>query len=86
LATDTARSFRPDVFFLDLSMPKKDGLTVARELRTAGLVGQRLVALTSLGDAETRQRCQEAGFDLFLQKPAAGAEFQSVLNGVRAPS
>jgi CheY-like chemotaxis protein len=82
-AEDAARDFLPDVVFVDLAMPGKDGLTVARELRRAGLAGQRLVALTSYGGAETRRRCREAGFDLFLQKPATAEEFRGVLDGVR---
>jgi CheY-like chemotaxis protein len=30
---ETARKFRPDVIFLDLSLPKKDGHTIAAELQ-----------------------------------------------------
>ena len=61
---------RPHVAFVDLGLPKLDGFEVARQVRSAGLGHDtRLVALTGYGDAETRKRAVDAGFDAHVVKP-----------------
>ena len=66
---DAARTFRPQVIFLDIGLPDTDGYAVARRLRAEGLAGDILVALTGYGEAEDRQRARQAGFDRHLTKP-----------------
>src|SRR5262249_4644033 len=69
-ALEEARAFRPDVMFLDLSLPKMDGYEVARRLRLEpAMSGVTLVAMTGYGQEEERRRTQEAGFNLHLVKP-----------------
>jgi CheY-like chemotaxis protein len=56
--------------FMDLGMPKMDGIEAARHLRA--LPGGRnvvLVALTGWGQTTDRQRTHSAGFDAHLVKP-----------------
>jgi PAS domain S-box-containing protein len=70
-ALEQAREFRPEIVFLDIGMPGKDGYQVARELR--GDPGHRdtmLVALTGWGAQDDRARTKSAGFDHHLTKPA----------------
>jgi PAS domain S-box-containing protein len=70
-ALEQARAFRPEIVFLDIGMPGKDGYQVARELR--GDPGNRdtmLVALTGWGAQDDRARTKNAGFDHHLTKPA----------------
>jgi PAS domain S-box-containing protein len=70
-AIEQAREFRPEIVFLDIGMPGKDGYQVARELR--GDPGHRdtmLVALTGWGAQDDRARTKSAGFDHHLTKPA----------------
>jgi DNA-binding response OmpR family regulator len=57
-----------DLLVLDLSLPKKDGLEVLRELRAAG---QRLpvIVLTARGDPHDRVEGLETGADDYLPKP-----------------
>jgi CheY-like chemotaxis protein len=70
-AIEVARAFRPEVMFLDLGLPGRDGYAVARILREEFPRGSlRLVALSGYGQAEDRRRTQEAGFDQHLVKPA----------------
>ncbi|HEV3260116.1 MAG TPA: PAS domain S-box protein [Gemmataceae bacterium] len=70
-ALDLARARPPDVVMLDIGMPGMDGLEVARRLRQdLGLKRALLVALTGYGGEEDRRRCQEAGFNAHLVKPA----------------
>ena len=70
-ALRVAQAQQPDAVLLDISMPGLDGYQVARQLR-AMFRDKRLllVALTALGSEEDRRRCEEAGFDLHLVKPA----------------
>jgi len=69
-ALEEAHAFRPDVIFLDLSLPKMDGYEVARRLRMEPATrSMTLVAMTGYGRDEDRQRTREAGFHLHLVKP-----------------
>jgi CheY-like chemotaxis protein len=69
---EVANDFRPQVVFLDLGMPGMDGYQIARRLRQMdGLDTSLLVALTGYGREVDRQRAYDAGFDVFLVKPAS---------------
>ncbi|HSI53983.1 MAG: response regulator [Ramlibacter sp.] len=66
-----AEEFRPDVVLLDIGLPGMNGFEVAHRLRT--LPGSRdalLIALTGYGEAESRLRSAQAGFDFHMVKPA----------------
>jgi PAS domain S-box-containing protein len=66
-----AREFRPEIVFLDIGMPGKDGYEVARELRRdPHHRDTTLVALTGWGAQDDRARTKSAGFDHHLTKPA----------------
>jgi CheY-like chemotaxis protein len=65
-----AAAFRPHVVFLDLGMPKMDGVEAAKRLRTLPDGGQTiLIALTGWGQHRDLQQTREAGFDHHLLKP-----------------
>ena len=84
-AVESARALRPDVVFLDISLPGLDGYQVAARLRGEPELGQtRLVAVTGYGRDEDRRRSREAGFDGHLVKPVDLAEFERVLAGTGA--
>jgi PAS domain S-box-containing protein len=71
-ALEEARSYRPEVVFIDIGLPGMDGYQVARELRAlADLPRPLLVALTGYAQEEHRHRSREAGFDGHLVKPVA---------------
>ena len=65
-----AQSVAPDVFILDIGMPRMDGYELAARLRDlpAGRDAM-LIALTGYGQPEDRQRALRAGFDHHLIKP-----------------
>lgn len=70
----------PAVLFLDIGLPGMDGYELARRLRTMPeTAGCTLVALTGYGQAEDRQRADEAGFDYFLVKPVMLADVLDVV-------
>ncbi|KAI4737931.1 hypothetical protein E4T50_11603 [Aureobasidium sp. EXF-12298] len=63
-----------DIIFMDQSMPKKDGITATREIRSLEQEGklQRkhlIIALTAVVNTESRAKFKEAGADDFLAKP-----------------
>ncbi len=66
-----ARAFRPDVVLLDIGLPGMSGFEVAGSLREEPATREALlVALTGYGEAESRARSAQAGFDVHLVKPA----------------
>jgi len=73
---------------LDLSMPRRSGVEVAREVR-AGLAGPSdlpLLAVSAhIGVAE-RDEALAAGFSAFLQKPFSQDSLASALSGILAAS
>jgi CheY-like chemotaxis protein len=79
-AVASAAAQRPDVAFLDLGMPRMDGMEAARRLRA--LATQRpmlIVALTGWGQERDRDRTREAGFDAHLVKPPRLTDLVEVL-------
>lgn len=80
-ALELARAFRPQVVFLDIGLPGKDGYQVARELRTLPeMHSALLVALTGYGQDEDRRRASAAGFDAFQVKPVAADALETLLS------
>jgi PAS domain S-box-containing protein len=79
-AVEAAAWFKPDVAFLDLGMPRLNGLEAARRIREQPW-GQNilLVAVTGWGQEEDKRRAAEAGFDRHLTKPVDPAALQEVV-------
>lgn len=79
LALDTLLAFKPDIAFLDVGMPKLNGLELAAMIR-ADSRGDAvvLVALTGWGQEDDRRRSREAGFDVHLVKPADPFEIERI--------
>jgi PAS domain S-box-containing protein len=82
-ALEEARSFRPDVMFLDIDLPKMDGYEVAQRLRLEPTMGGlTLVAMTGYGQEEERRRTREAGFHSHLVKPVDFDMLQELLSSL----
>jgi CheY-like chemotaxis protein/two-component sensor histidine kinase len=70
-ALQIAQQFHPDVVLLDIGLPGMNGFEVAHRLRTQPESSDALlIALTGYGEAESRSRSAEAGFDFHMVKPA----------------
>lgn len=82
-ALELAEACRPDIVFLDIGMPRMNGLEVAAALRKK-LAFERtvLIALTGWGSREDRARSQSAGFDHHLTKPASPMLLKRLLGAV----
>jgi CheY-like chemotaxis protein len=69
-ALDIARSFRPQIVLLDLSMPHVDGIAVAKMLRSdPDFKKVCIIAVTAYEDPKHRAMTREAGFDAHIAKP-----------------
>jgi signal transduction histidine kinase/ActR/RegA family two-component response regulator len=70
-ALKIAEDFRPDVVLLDIGLPGMNGFEVANRLRSQPQSRNALlIALTGYGEAESRSRSVQAGFDFHMVKPA----------------
>ncbi|MBA2675010.1 response regulator [Ramlibacter sp.] len=70
-ALKIAQEFLPDVVLLDIGLPGMNGFEVAHRLRDQPENRDALlIALTGYGEAESRSRSAQAGFDFHMVKPA----------------
>jgi DNA-binding response OmpR family regulator len=61
---------RPDLVVLDVTMPKKDGFAVLREIKAdPALRATIVILLTALDEDASITRALEAGADWYLPKP-----------------
>lgn len=79
LALAALLDFAPDVAFLDVGMPKLNGLELAAMIRADARGAQVvLIALTGWGQEDDRRRSRAAGFDYHLVKPADPFEIERI--------
>lgn len=61
---------RPDIIFMDLSLPRQSGFELIQKFRRQPLLNHARIIAVSAMDAESAiPKCQEAGFDGFIAKP-----------------
>lgn len=74
--TEAVRFYRecgPDLIFMDIQMPEKDGYTASKEIRKSpehpmhGYVP--IIALTARAEQTEKERCLKSGMDDYIQKP-----------------
>jgi two-component system phosphate regulon response regulator PhoB len=71
-ASAAVRAELPALILLDLGLPDRHGLDLAREL--TGELATSIIALTGRAGAEERRRCLEAGCRDYLAKPVEPSE------------
>ncbi|MBV8245798.1 MAG: response regulator transcription factor [Candidatus Eremiobacteraeota bacterium] len=77
----TASSAAYDAIVLDVMLPRKDGLEVARSVRSAG-VATPILMLTARDTVEDIIAGLDAGADDYLRKPFAFAELEARLRSI----
>ncbi len=71
-AVELAAEVHPEVVFLDIDMPRMDGIEACARIRALddGAASKAtIVMLTAAGAQENETRARDAGADLFLTKP-----------------
>ncbi len=71
-AVDLTRELRPDVVFMDVAMPRRDGLSAAEEIIADGLAP--VVMVTAFSQRENIERAAAAGVLGYLVKPFGKAD------------
>jgi DNA-binding response OmpR family regulator len=70
LAMASLRKDVPDLVLLDIMMPRKDGLTVLKDMRTEGIRERTKVMLLTAKNSESDWlRGYKAGADAYMPKP-----------------
>jgi CheY-like chemotaxis protein len=79
-AIEQVLGFQPQIVFMDLAMPRLDGVEAARRIRALPQGGRvRIVALTGWGQEADRQRTRDAGMDHHLIKPVSLDALRSLI-------
>lgn len=79
---ELARSEKPDLVLMDMSLPVKDGWAATREIKEdPDIGGTPIIALTAHAMAGDRDRAMDAGCDDYDTKPV---EFQRLLDKIIA--
>jgi DNA-binding NarL/FixJ family response regulator len=79
-AVEKARSLRPDVAVMDISMPLMDGIEATEHIRECCRL-TRVIMLSGLQDPEYVRRALEVGAKGYVLKDDAASD---LLNGIRA--
>lgn len=65
---DLYEELKPDIVFMDITMPIKDGIEASQEIKTK-YPDSFIVMLTAMGDDEIKEQAKNVGINVFLQKP-----------------
>ncbi|MEP7267167.1 MAG: response regulator [Saprospiraceae bacterium] len=69
-ALSIIQSEKPDLVFLDVMMPKMNGMEVCHKVKKdLGLQDVFIIILTAKGQEFDRQKGQEVGADVYMTKP-----------------
>ena len=67
-AVEKYASIKPDLLLMDLTMPKKDGLTALKEIKKAH-PDAKIIMLSAADSEKMVNECLEAGAITFIPKP-----------------
>jgi len=81
-AVELARQLRPDVCFLDVAMPVRDGIWAAEVISAERL--SAVVMVTAFGQADVIARAASAGAMGYLVKPFAKADLMPAVEMAKA--
>jgi CheY-like chemotaxis protein len=86
-ALQAARREGPRLVFLDIDMPRLDGIEACRRLRSLPeTANATIVMLTAVSDATHERQAEEAGADLFLTKPFSPLDLLRLVDELGAGS
>lgn len=77
-AIDTYKAEKPNIAFLDIVMPVKDGITAVKEIREYDN-NAYIIMVSSVGTQAHLKEAIKAGAQDFLQKPATTEQLKQVV-------
>ncbi|TYQ28456.1 CBS domain-containing protein [Pseudanabaena sp. UWO311] len=84
-AVAMAKAHSPDAIIMDIQMPRMDGLTAIRLIRTDPQIAAiPIIALTALAMEGDRERCLEAGANEYLTKPIMFQQLNDAIQQILA--
>lgn len=82
-AVEKAVQFRPELIFMDIILPGKNGVEATAEILTS-LPGTPIIAMSTASEAPVRLKAMEAGCINFLEKPFNRESVSRILQDIRA--
>ena len=73
-AVSLAAEVAPSLVFLDIDMPRLDGIEACRRLRSLPAARDAMIVMLTAAGPEQEVAAREAGSDLFLTKPFSPLE------------
>lgn len=80
-AVELYRENKPDLVFMDIVMPVKDGIVALEEIREID-PGARVVMASSVGTSQNLKRAIDAGAFDFVQKPSTDARIANIVRRI----
>jgi two-component system chemotaxis response regulator CheY len=80
-AVNAVRKLLPDVVFLDIEMPVKNGIDACREIK-AGYPNVIVIMVTTKNKEDMIEKAFDAGADDYITKPIMPAEVLAKLSGI----
>ena len=84
LAVETWKKMKPQLIFMDISMPEMNGYEATQAIRDVekaqGLPRTPIIALTAHAMRGDREKCLEAGMDDYMSKPLSVKKMNACLN------
>ncbi len=86
-ALEAAGRLHPRIIFLDVDMPRLDGIAACRALRADPATRHAtIVILTAANADQVEHRASEAGADLFLTKPFSPLDLLRLVDELGEPT
>lgn len=78
-AVDMCKELNPDVVFLDIIMPVKDGITATKEIKASN-PDTKIIICSSVGTQSHLREAIKAGAKDFIQKPIESTMIKQVVD------
>lgn len=75
----------PDIIFLDINLPKLNGIDVLKEIKRNGLISEIPVVIFTSSDSKLDMDfCYELGADLYVKKPNNINEYKIIMQQIKS--
>jgi two-component system chemotaxis response regulator CheY len=81
-AVAAARTLDPAIVFLDIDMPRMNGIEACRQLRALGQERAATIVMLTAAGADAEAEARAAGADLFLTKPFSPLDLLELVDGL----